>query len=309
MRFYTVDLNGAEKVMVSVDGGRLGFLTEELGFDFLDMNELICRAEEDPELMEEIVEAANAAEAANAEGAAASANAARALEISACKLLAPIVHPLQDVICLGINYEEHAKESDHYSAEAFGGERPYTIYFSKRVNRAVASGEPIQSHADIVDRLDYECELGVVIGKAAYGVTASEASDYIFGYTIINDVSARNLQTRHKQWYMGKSLDGFTPVGPCIVTPDELGDPAMLDIRCYINDELRQNSSTRYMIQTVGGAIAELSSGITLQAGTLIAMGTPAGVGMGFDPPRFLKPGDVVRCQIEKIGELTNPVK
>ena len=300
MRLYTVEINGAEKVMISVDGGQYGFLTEDLGFDFGDMNELICRAESEPKLMDDLAAAARVS-AEEKEG--------NALEISGCHILAPIVRPRQDVICLGINYNEHAKESEHYSNEAFGGERPYTIYFSKRVNRAVGDGEPVLSHKDIVDRLDYECELGVVIGRSAYGVSKSEAADYIFGYTIINDISARNLQTRHKQWYLGKSLDGFTPIGPCIVTPDEVVDPAALDISCYINDELRQNSNTCYMIQTIGGAIEDLSAGITLQAGTLITMGTPAGVGMGFDPPRFMKPGDVVRCHIEKIGDLTNPVE
>lgn len=294
MRFYTVDMNGAEKVMISVDGGQKGFLTEDLGFDFRDMNELILAAEKDPELLKKLETAAN--------GSAASK------ELSSCRLLAPIVRPLQDVVCLGINYDEHAKEADHYSAEAFGGERPYTIYFSKRVNRAVADGEPIQSHSDIVDRLDYECELGVVIGKAACKVSAARALDYVFGYTIINDVSARNLQTRHRQWYLGKGLDGFTPIGPCIVSADEIGDPEALDISCEVNGELRQSSNTRCMIQTIGGAIAEITAGMTLNAGSIIATGTPSGVGMGFDPPRFLKHGDVVRCHIEKIGDLTNPI-
>lgn len=295
MRLYTVNDAGNEKVMISVDGGDRGFYTEDLGFGFKDMNELILAAEQDPDLLKKITEAAKA-------GAA-------SVAVSDCRLLSPIVRPRQDVVCLGINYDEHAKEADHYSSEAFGGERPYTIYFSKRVNRAVADGEPIQSHSDIVDRLDYECELGVIIGKEACKVAKEEALKYVFGYTIINDVSARNLQTRHRQWYLGKGLDGFTPIGPCIVTPDEIGDPESLDISCYINGECRQNSNTRYMIQTIGGAIAEITAGMTLEAGSIIATGTPAGVGMGFDPPKFLKPGDTVRCHIEKIGDLTNTVE
>ena len=295
MRLYTVNDAGNEKVMISVDGGDRGFYTEDLGFGFKDMNELILAAEQDPDLLKKITEAAKA-------GAA-------SVAVGDCRLLSPIVRPRQDVVCLGINYDEHAKEADHYSSEAFGGERPYTIYFSKRVNRAVADGEPIQSHSDIVDRLDYECELGVIIGKEACKVAKEEALKYVFGYTIINDVSARNLQTRHRQWYLGKGLDGFTPIGPCIVTPDEIGDPESLDISCYINGECRQNSNTRYMIQTIGGAIAEITAGMTLEAGSIIATGTPAGVGMGFDPPKFLKPGDTVRCHIEKIGDLTNTVE
>lgn len=126
---------------------------------------------------------------------------------------------------------------------------------------------------------------------------------------MINDVSARNLQTRHKQWYRGKSLDGFTPMGPCIVTADEIADVQNLDIRCYVNGQLRQSSNTKYMIQTVAGAIAELSQGMTLQAGTIIATGTPAGVGMGMQPPTFLRSGDTVVCEIENIGRLENTVK
>ena len=140
------------------------------------------------------------------------------------------------------------------------------------------------------------------------GVKAENAEKFIFGYTIINDFSARNLQTRHKQWYLGKSLDKLTSIGPCIVTKDEIGNVADLGIRSYVNGELRQNSNTGFMIQTIGGAIEELSEGMTLLAGTLIATGTPAGVGMGFNPPKFLKTGDKVICEIDKIGRLENTI-
>ena len=231
---------------------------------------------------------------------------AAAVDVENVQLCAPIVHPRQDVICLGINYDAHAQEAGRFSDEAFGGERPYTIYFSKRVSRATATKESIPSYQGLVDSLDYECELGVVLGKDCQGVTKEQAKHYIFGYTIINDISARNLQTRHKQWYLGKSLDGFTPMGPCIVTADEIGDEQNLDISCTVNGELRQSSNTKYMIQTVCGAISELSQGMTLQAGTIIATGTPAGVGMGMQPPQFLQPGDEIVCHIEKIGDLQN---
>ena len=160
-----------------------------------------------------------------------------------------------------------------------------------------------------MDSLDYEVELGVILGKDVKNVSPKEALDAVFGYTIINDVSARNVQTRHKQWYLGKSLDGFTPIGPCIVTADEITDPQNLDIKCYVNGELRQNSNTKYMMQTVAGAISELSQGMTLLAGTIIATGTPSGVGMGMEPPCFLKKGDVVTCEIESIGVLENTVE
>ncbi len=130
----------------------------------------------------------------------------------------------------------------------------------------------------------------------------------MFGYTILNDVSARNLQTRHKQWYFGKSLDGFTPIGPCIVTADEFENPPVLAIKSYVNGELRQNSSTELLLFDIAHIISELSQGMTLKAGTIIATGTPAGVGMGFEPPNFLKSGDTVTCEIEKIGTLTNRI-
>lgn len=224
-------------------------------------------------------------------------------------LLAPIQEPGQDVICLGINYMAHAEESARYKGEDFDGERPYAVYFSKRVNRAVGDGEGIPSHQDITERLDYEVELAVIIGKDAYRVPEDAARDYIFGYTILNDISARDIQNRHQQWYFGKSLEGACPMGPCIVTADELPLPLKLAVRSYVNGELRQNSNTELLIFGVEHVISELSQGMCLKAGTIISMGTPSGVGMGFDPPRFLKPGDEVVCEIEGIGRLRNVVE
>ena len=223
--------------------------------------------------------------------------------------MAPIPSPKQDIICLGINYMAHAVESARYKKEAFGGDRPYAVYFSKRVGTATADGEYIPSYPELVDSLDYEVELAVIIKKDAKNVAKEDAFDYVFGYTIMNDVSARNLQTRHKQWYFGKSLDGFTPMGPCIVTKDEFQNPPVLKVCSKVNGELRQNSTTDLMITSIEDAIHELSQGMTLKAGTIIAMGTPAGVGMGFDPRTFLKPGDIVECEIEGIGCIKNTIK
>ena len=301
MRFYTAVINDKEELLVGFEQGarayRLSLLARLMPkLAFADMNALVMGWNEE-------VKAALASLAANEDvlrGAA--------VNVDELQLCAPIVHPRQDVVCLGINYDAHAQEAGRFSGEAFGGERPYTIYFSKRVSRATATKELVPSYKGLVDSLDYECELGVVLGKDCKGVTKEEAKQYIFGYTIINDISARNLQTRHKQWYLGKSLDGFTPMGPCIVTADEIGDEQSLDISCTVNGELRQSSNTKYMIQTVCGAISELSQGMTLQAGTIIATGTPAGVGMGMQPPQFLQTGDVVECRIAKIGILTNTI-
>lgn len=301
MRFYTALINNKEEILVGFAEGnkayRLSLLARLVpALAFSDMNALISGWSVD-------IKAALAHLAVNED-----VLSGAAVDVDQVKLCAPIVRPRQDVICLGINYDAHAQEAGRFSDEAFGGERPYTIYFSKRVSRATAPNEPVPSYQGLVDSLDYECELGVVLVRDCKGVTKEQAKDYIFGYTIINDISARNLQTRHKQWYLGKSLDGFTPMGPCIVTADEIGDEQSLDISCTVNGELRQSSNTKYMIQTVCGAISELSQGMTLQAGTIIATGTPAGVGMGMQPPQFLQPGDEVVCCIEKIGTLSNHI-
>ena len=301
MRFYTAVINDKEELLVGFEQGarayRLSLLARLMPkLAFADMNALVMGWNEE-------VKTALASLAANED-----VLSGAAVNVDELQLCAPIVHPRQDVVCLGINYDAHAQEAGRFSDEAFGGERPYTIYFSKRVSRATATKELVPSYKGLVDSLDYECELGVVLGKDCKGVTMEEAKQYIFGYTIINDISARNLQTRHKQWYLGKSLDGFTPMGPCIVTADEIGDEQSLEISCTVNGELRQSSNTKYMIQTVCGAISELSQGMTLQAGTIIATGTPAGVGMGMQPPQFLQTGDVVECRIAKIGILTNTI-
>jgi 2-keto-4-pentenoate hydratase/2-oxohepta-3-ene-1,7-dioic acid hydratase in catechol pathway len=294
MKLYTAMMNNQEEILVGFGEENTVYMLKDLGYSYVDMNDLIMNLSQ--EQMQDLYEMA-----------AIGINE-KAYDIEELELLSPIVRPRQDVICLGINYDEHAKEAGMYSEEAFGGERPYTIYFSKRVNRATGPKEGIPSYEGIVDSLDYESELGVVLKKDIKGISKEEALDAVFGYTVINDVSARNLQTRHKQWYVGKSMDGFTPMGPCIVTADEIEDVQNLDIKSYVNGELRQNSNTKYMIQTVAGAISELSLGMTLQAGTVIATGTPAGVGMGMKPPCFLKKGDVVVCEIEKIGKIENEV-
>ena len=234
---------------------------------------------------------------------------AKELPLDTLKLDAPIPEPKQDVICLGLNYRDHAEEATRADA-VFDVQRGDAVYFSKRLNKAVATNDTIDGHFDICDSLDYEVELGVIIGKDAKNVKAADAAEYIFGYTIINDVSARNLQTRHKQWYFGKSLDGFTPMGPYIRSADELGAMPELNIRCYVNDELRQNSNTRMMIFDIPYIIEELSAGMTLKAGTVIATGTPSGVALGMDPAvrQYLKSGDVVRCEIEGLGILENTI-
>ena len=221
--------------------------------------------------------------------------------------LAPIPRPEQDVICLGMNFSDHTREAARFHPTMV--REDWAVYFSKRVNEAVPDGGFIDGHFDVTQKLDYEAEVAFVLSKDAYRVRPEDARDYVFGYTLLNDVSAREVQTRHKQFYLGKSFDGFTPIGPCIVTADEFTFPPRIGLRCYVNGELRQDGSTEQWIYGVADVIADLSAAMTLRAGTIISMGTPAGVGMGFDPPKFLRPGDVVRCEADGIGTLTNTVR
>ena len=293
MKLLTYQYNNKKVVGVLSADAKSVFPLEDLGFSFSSMNDLIDHATE-----EQLALLNQAVKEASCPG----------ISYDAVTKCSPIPVPKQDVICLGINYMAHAEESARYKKEAFERNRDYAVYFSKRVNEAVPDGAPILSHTDLLERLDYEVELAVIIGKDAEKVSAENAFDYVFGYTILNDVSAREIQTRHKQWYFGKSMEGFCPMGPWIVTKDEFENPPVLDIKSYVNGELRQNSTTGLLIFSIAHVIEELSHGMKLKAGTIISMGTPAGVGMGFEPPKFLKPGDVVTCEIEGIGTLTNPI-
>ena len=220
------------------------------------------------------------------------------------KLEAPIPEPRQDVICLGVNYAEHAAESARFKKETYSAEASYPVYFSKRVNRAPAHGETLPDYSYADSQIDYEAELAVIIGKDARNVKADEVEDFILGYTIMNDVSARSHQENYNQWYFGKSFDSFAPMGPWIVTKDEIEFEPALDIKSYVNGEMRQSSNTSKLIFGIRHIITELSSVMTLKAGTIISTGTPSGVGLGFNPPKFLKSGDTVECVIEKIGTL-----
>ena len=233
---------------------------------------------------------------------------AQGVSFDSCKLLSPIPQPAQDILCLGVNYKDHQDETIK-AGVAYDKSKTNTIYFGKRLNRAVAPNEPIDGHFNIVDSLDYEVELAVVIGKDAKDVALEDVQNYILGYTIVNDISARNLQKKHQQWYFGKSLDDFTPIGPWIVTADEFDGIPKVGIRSYVNGELRQNSNTGLLINPIDFIIHELSQGMTLKAGTIIATGTPSGVGMGMDPQVWLQSGDIVRCEIDGIGVLENSVK
>ncbi|BCQ51884.1 hypothetical protein BLKGLAD_09460 [Burkholderia gladioli pv. gladioli] len=181
------------------------------------------------------------------------------------------------------------------------------MIFTKPPSTIIGPGALIPRHAGVTSQLDYEAELGVIIGKAGIGIRKADAMEHVFGYTVINDFTARDLQKLHRQWFIGKSLDGFCPMGPYIVTADEV-DGQDVDVKCWVNGELRQNANTRQLIFDIPTLIETLSAGIELQPGDVIATGTPAGVGVGFNPPKFLQPSDVIRIEIENIGVLENRV-
>lgn len=185
---------------------------------------------------------------------------------------------------------------------------PVPVIFSKPLTTVTGDGADVLAFADVTQQLDYEVELAVVIGKGGRGIAKADALAHVWGYTIVNDVTARDLQQAHRQWFVGKSLDTFCPMGPWIVTADEI-DGANLRVRCWINDELRQDANTSDLIFDIPTIIATLSAGMTLHPGDVIATGTAAGVGIGFKPPRFLKSGDVMKLSIDGIGTLTNTVR
>jgi 2-keto-4-pentenoate hydratase/2-oxohepta-3-ene-1,7-dioic acid hydratase in catechol pathway len=221
------------------------------------------------------------------------------------ELAAPIPRPARNIFCVGKNYAEHAKE---LAGSLFqDSEPPFPIVFSKVPETVIGPGEPIVIDPAVSTAIDYEVELAVIIGTSGRNITKDAALSHIWGYTIINDVTARDIQKRHSQWLLGKSLDGFCPMGPWAVTADEI-DLSNTGVRTFVSGEQRQSANTRDLIFDVPTLIATISNGITLKPGDIIATGTPAGVGMGFDPPRYLKPGDVVRVEIDGIGALENPV-
>ena len=227
--------------------------------------------------------------------------------IASVELLAPVPVPRKNIMCLGFNYAEHAKESlAVHKREIKYPDDP--IIFTKSVSSINAPYADIPFNEKISNELDWEVELAVVIGKGGKAILASDALSHVFGYSIINDISARDLQFRHKQYFLGKSLDGACPMGPWIVTPDEISNPQALQLSCRVNGELKQQSTTANMIFKVANIIEILSKGMTLQPGDIIATGTPSGVGFARTPPEFLQPGDVVECEIENIGVIRNTV-
>ncbi|MDB5797492.1 MAG: hydrolase [Paucimonas sp.] len=286
MRFATIDLNGTPTVaIVSRDNQRYWPVAEVLpGFQG-DMVDLI-RAVPNPQ----------AQLTTTGEGK----------PLAGIRLLAPIRHPRRNIFLVGKNYHEHAKE---FNQSGFDGSKedapPLPSFFTKPASTIVGPNDDVFSHPQATQEVDYENELTVIIGRGGRGISRADAYGHVWGYTIINDVTARDLQKQARQWFLGKALDTFCPMGPMIVTPDEL-DPENLQLKTWINGELRQDANTGDLIFNIPTIIEVLSAGMALEAGDVIATGTAAGVGIGFKPPKFLKPGDEMKLEISGIGTLFN---
>jgi len=231
-------------------------------------------------------------------------------EVAEPRLLAPIPDPVRDILCVGKNYFDHAHEfhGSGFDSGAAGAVPDHPIVFTKATTSVVGPGDAIPASDDPTGSVDYEGEFAVVIGTGGRHIAKANAYDHVFGYTIVNDVTSRELQKRHAQWVIGKGIDGFCPMGPWLVTADETGDPGPLRLRTEVNGETRQDAPIGDLIFDIPTLIETLSRFITLIPGDIIATGTPTGVGIGFEPPRYLQPGDVVSITVNRLGTLTNPV-
>ncbi len=229
-------------------------------------------------------------------------SSAQGYDLDAVTLLAPIPRPRKNVFCLGLNYRDHAAETG-----AKLPERP--IYFTKPPTCVIGPDEAIVIDPRISEQVDWEVEFTLVIGRGGRDIEPDRVMDHVYGYTVANDVSARDLQFNHGQWFKGKSLDTFAPIGPCIVTADEVNDPSSLDVSLRVNGVEKQRSNTRELIFDIPTMVSQLSAGTTLEPGDLIMTGTPDGVGFSRKPPEFFKDGDVVEAEVQSVGVLRNPVR
>ena len=296
MLFATFLLNGSERIGVLKEGSNKIFDFSSIE-EFKGQNTIL-----------ELIEKTDAAAIDILKRFLDKAQEGDFIPLDEVQLLAPIPRPIRDVICLGLNYKDHVAESRSVTDQQKQTiENP--IYFGKMASYIIGPDAVINSHSDITDELDYEVELAVIIGKEGTNIPREQVEEYIFGYSILNDLTARNLQRKHNQWFKGKSLDTLTAMGPYIVHKSAVPFPVALSLSSSVNGEVRQNSNTDKLIFDIPYIISDLSKGLTLRKGDIIATGTPAGVGMGFNPPNYLKKGDTISCSIEGIGTITNFVK
>lgn len=263
-----------------------------------------------PNDMNEIVELGNEGIAAMKKACENVSNEA-VLQLNSIELMAPFPRPHRNIMCVGKNYLEHAKEFHNSGFDAAGKSAvpEHPIIFTKLPSSVIGPNQAIPSYLDPTNSVDYEGELVFVIGKPGRNIAKENAMDHVYGYTIINDVTARTQQHKYNQWFLGKSLDGFCPMGPALVTADEVGDVNEIRLLTKVNGEVRQDAAVSDLIFDIPTLIEVISEGRTLQSGDLIATGTSVGVGLGFNPPKFLKPGDTVEITFDRVGTLINPVE
>ena len=234
--------------------------------------------------------------------------AAESVSLDTLTLLAPIPRPRKNVICLGLNYLAHARESLAAKGEELAPPASDPVVFTKSVTAVNGPYADVVLDPAVTSQLDWEAELGFVIGRGGRHIDPAAAPAHVFGYLVINDLSARDVQFRHKQFFLGKSLDGCCPMGPYLVTADEIPDPQALDVRCWVNGVLKQQGNTREQIFTVADTVSRLSRVLSLEPGDIVSTGTPEGVGFARQPPEFLRVGDVVECEVEGLGRLRNRI-
>ena len=237
---------------------------------------------------------------------AALADSAPRVPIDAVRVLAPFGRPPRNILCVGANYREHAEESERVVGPLNLPDAP--VFFTKDVRAMCGPYDDLAFDAGLSAQMDWEVELGVVIGRPGRAIRVEHALDHVFGYTIVNDVSFRDVQLGRSQWWTGKSFEGSSPYGPYVTTTDEIPDPQDLELRCWVDGELKQKSTTALMIHGVASLIAEVSRFLTLEPGDIISTGTPAGVGLARDPQQWLAPGSVVEAEISGLGRQRNVV-
>ena len=243
-------------------------------------------------------------------GLCAEFDASMCVAANAVNLLSPIPRPRQNIMCLGLNYKDHISET----GAAKGAEQEAVtlprspIVFTKAANSMNGPYSDIVIDTRVSAKMDWEAELAVIIGRSGFAIKEQQAMHHVFGYSVINDVTARDRQKWHRQFFIGKSYRGCCPMGPAIITADEIGNPHDLQIRSWVNGELKQSSNTKYQIFSIASVIAVLSQGMVLEAGDIIATGTPGGVGYARTPPEFLRPGDCVECEVEHVGRIANNI-
>lgn len=294
MKFLTYKIVGAPKVGIIDENGIIYELSEVLEHeDYTTMIDVVSGISE-----AELARIAQFLKEPDFEG----------VNSDKVEVLAPITRPIHDIICVGVNYLDHLQESRSALKDDSLDSVSKPVYFGKRTLEIIGTNSSVIGWTNIDDYIDYEVELAVIIGKIGTCISPEEAEDYIFGYSVFNDFSSRRLQKEHVQWYRGKSLDSYTAMGPIILHKSEMPFPVEVDVVSRVNGEVRQSSNTKMLINGIDKLISDFSNGITLEPGDIIATGTPAGVGMGFNPPRYLKRGDVVECEIPGIGILKNTI-